>query len=146
MGRWLRTILAWLAGAAATVLAASLVHSLAVQAGLTALGVELPAGLRLTAWAGDLAGLAPALFGVLGGALAIGLVVAVLLKPRLPALAGIAEPLAGAAAVAVALWAMHLNFATTPLASARTTAGFLALCAAGALGGWVFARVMRRRA
>lgn len=136
--RWLKTILDWLVAVAVTVIAASAWHSWSVQSQLIGLGAEISPALRLTTAASDLVGLAPALLPVFGAALALGFALAAFLRPRLPALADIAYPLAGAAAVATALGLMGLQFETVPLAGARGALGFAILCAAGALGGLVF--------
>ncbi|MEH6829176.1 hypothetical protein, partial [Parasphingorhabdus sp.] len=56
-------------------------------------------------------------------------------------LARVAYPIAGGAAIAVALGAMYMMFQTIPISGARSTMGFLAQVFAGAIGGWVFARI-----
>lgn len=71
--------------------------------------------------------------------------IAALLKRLLPALAGIAYPLAGAAAIGTALGLMYVLFATVPISGARSELGFAAQVLAGAAGGYVFALVAARR-
>lgn len=145
MMRWLRVGGAWLVATVAMVIAASIVHSLSVQAGLTALGVEVPLATRVDTWFGDLKGMHRALLGVFGAALAVGFAVAALARRWLNVAPIVAYSLAGAAAIAVALWIMKLQFAMTPLASARGWLGWAALCLAGALGGFAFARLLPAR-
>ncbi|GGE13409.1 hypothetical protein GCM10011529_19730 [Polymorphobacter glacialis] len=142
--RWLNTILRWLAAVVVTVIAASLVHSWTIQRGLSNLGIDISAGLGLRTAAADFAGLAPALFVVLGTALAVGFIVAAVLNRYLNLPRWVAFPLAGGVAVGVTLALMYLRMQITPIASAREPLGFIMLCLAGALGGWVFVITKRR--
>ena len=68
------------------------------------------------------------------------------LKRLLPGLAGIASPLAGAAAIGSALGLMLLCFGIVPISGARSTLGFATQLLAGAIGGYVFALLAVRRA
>ncbi len=135
----MRTAPAWSAAVLVTAVAASIVQSWQVQGRLTQLGVDIPPRLAAQTALDDFTGMAVPLLLVFGAALLIGFVVAGWVKQRVPALAALAWPLAGAGAVATALFLMHLQFEMTPLAGARGTGGFLLFCAAGALGGLVFA-------
>lgn len=142
---WQR-ILALLQAALLTTALASLAHSLFVQAGLVEVGAKIPLAARVVAILRDFMGLLPTLGLLLLLALGIGFAVAGLLKPRLPLLAPFAYPLAGFVAVATALIAMRLASGLTPIAGARTTAGFLAISLAGLAGGLLFALLRRRPA
>ena len=142
---WGRRILALLVAALVTTALASLGHSLFVQAGLTALGTEIPLHVRLGAIFRDFIGLLPALGGILLGALLIAFLLAGFLKPRARLLAPFAYPLAGWAAVALALIAMRLAFGFSPLAGARTASGFFVMSLAGLAGGAVFGWMIRKR-
>ncbi len=135
----LRTAPAWSAAVLVTAAMASMVQSWQVQARLTDLGVEIPPRLAAQTALDDFTGLALPLLLVFGVALLLGFSAAGWLKPRLPLLAPLAWPLAGAGAIAATLSLMHLQFEMTPLAGARGMDGFLLFCAAGALGGVVFA-------
>lgn len=140
---WAKTMLrtgpAWAAAVLVTTVTASFIQSWRVQSGLADLGVAIPAALAVeTAWQ-DLVGLAVPVFAVFGIALALAFAAAAWAKPRLPLLAPIAWPLAGAGAIAAALAAMHAQFNMTPLAGARGIAGVMLFCGAGAVGGLVFA-------
>jgi|JI9StandDraft_2_1071091.scaffolds.fasta_scaffold163671_2 hypothetical protein len=143
--RFLRILLAWLISVIITTLIISVIHSLRIQGQLAELGVVLPVGLRLQTIGRDFVGLAPALGAVIAIALAIGFVIAALLRKPLPKLAGIAYPLAGAVAVVVALSAMKYSYDITPIAGARGTFGLPLFALAGALGGWIFARRIKSR-
>ena len=141
-----RRILAWLVGALVTTALVSLGHSLFVQSELAALGTELPLHVRLGAIVRDFVGLLPTLGPILLGALLVAFLIASVLKPRAGLLAPFAYPLAGWAAVALALFAMKLAFGFSPLAGARTGLGFLAMSLGGLVGGAVFAWMIRKRA
>lgn len=143
---WWQRIVALLAAALLTTALASLAHSLFVQAGLTALGIDIPLLARFTTIIRDFVGLLPALGGILLLGLLIAFAIAGLLKPRAGWLAPFAYPLAGWVAVAVALLLMKLAFGFSPLAGARTMPGFLAMSFAGIAGGALFAWMIRKRA
>lgn len=129
---------AWATAVLATTVLACMIQSWQVQAGLADLGVDIPPGLAVETAIADLIGMAVPVLVVFGIALGLGFATASWVKPRLPLLAPIAWPLAGASAVAAALGLMHLQFQMTPLAGARGTDGFLMFCFAGAFGGLVF--------
>lgn len=76
--------------------------------------------------------------GVLSISLAIGFLIAGILKRFLPAFASIAYPLSGAVAIGVTLGLMYLQFQTIPISGARNLPGFVAQMIAGAIGGYVF--------
>ncbi|MFZ4380451.1 MAG: hypothetical protein ACOYO0_00600 [Sandarakinorhabdus sp.] len=135
----LRTGPAWSASVLATTVMASIIQSWQVQSGLINLGAEVPAGLALETAFQDFTGLALPVLAVFGIALALAFALAGWLKPKLPILAPIAWPLAGAAAIGTTLGFMHAQFQTTPLAGARGPDGFILFCAAGAMGGAIFA-------
>lgn len=145
MLQWGRVLLALLLSALLTMALASMAHSLFVQAGLIAVGAEIPFLTRINAMLRDFVGLLPGFGPVLLLALAIGFAVARLVKPYLPLLAPFAYPLAGWAAVAVALYFMRFSFGLTPIAGARTTAGFLSITLAGLAGGLLFTWLQPRR-
>ncbi|MCG2842124.1 hypothetical protein L6Q21_14135 [Sandaracinobacter sp. RS1-74] len=142
---WWRRILALLAAALLTTALASLAHSLFVQAGLKALGVEIPLLARVTTILRDFIGLLLPLGGVTLVALTVGFSIAAFLKPRAGLLAPFAYPLAGWAAMALALLLMQLAYGFSPLAGARTAAGFLSMSLSGLAGGLLFAWMARRR-
>ena len=78
-------------------------------------------------------------------ALAIAFPIAAFLKPRAGVLGRFAYPLAGWAGVALAIFLMKLAYGFSPLAGARTGAGFLTMSLAGFAGGLLFAWMARRR-
>ncbi len=96
-------------------------------------------------WFGhDLAGMALAFGGLIGVGLLIAFVVAALIIRLWPHLRTLGYVLAGA----VALTCMHLlltyAFDITPIAIARTHLGIAVQGLAGAVGGYIFAKVSAR--
>jgi hypothetical protein len=135
-----RVILAFVLAAGVAASLGSLFHSFGTQNALIAAGLDFPLGDRLRSALEDYAGLVPGLYGaMIAVALAAGFIVAALLRLVLKPLAGIAFPVAGAAAVALMLYLMSQQFyTTTPIAGARGVFGFALQCLAGAIGGFVF--------
>lgn len=134
-----------LAAAVTTALAAAF-HTQMVIKALEQSGASISMDQRLGMTAGDLVGLAPQFGAVIAIGLLAGFIIAALLKRVLTPLAPIAYPLAGAAAVGVALTVMSMAFdGITPIAGARSTLGFALQCLAGAVGGLVFALVGARK-
>jgi hypothetical protein len=141
----LRLTTAFPLAVATTFVGTSVVHTEFVLAGLASIGAAAPIDVNLATVIEDVGGLAPTLAPVIGIALALGFVVAAGLKHVLKPLAAVAYPIAGFAAMATALYAMKLSYHTTPLAGARSEAGFVLICAAGTLGGWVFAALAQKK-
>lgn len=142
----IRIAFAYILAVIVTTVLASFAHTQMVIAGLTESGATVALEQRIGMSAGDLVGLAPQLGPVMAAGLAVGLLIAALLRRVLKPLAPIAYPLAGAAAVGVALTAMSIAFdGITPIAGARTALGFSLECLAGAAGGLVFALVAVRK-
>lgn len=135
----LRLVPPWLLATLATTLGMSIVHSLMVQQGLTNLGIAIPASLRLTTMARDFIGLLPALGAVTALGFAIAFFIAWKLRRFAPALA---FPLAGAVAIATALFLMKLQFDMSPIAGARTPEGLALMILTGAIGGLIFSRTL----
>ena len=80
-------------------------------------------------------------FVVILVALLLGFLVATVIKRFLPKLSRVAFPIAGATAIGTTLGLMYLQFHTVPISGARSGPGFLSQVLAGALGGWIFARI-----
>lgn len=70
--------------------------------------------------------------------------IAALLKRFLPRLSSVAYPIAGAAAIGAALGLMYATFQTVPISGARSSLGFLSQVFAGAVGGWVYGKILAR--
>lgn len=140
-----RMVGGFIAAVFVTVVAASFAHTHFTIQALRDVGAEVSQAAALETVRGDFLGLAPALAAVIAIAFLIGFLVAGLARRAIKLPRPIAFAIAGAAAFGTALWLMRLSYAITPLGSARSWAGFLTLCAAGALGGLVFASVSRTR-
>lgn len=136
----LRVILAFVLAAGVAASLGSFFHSFETQNALIAAGLDFPLGDRIHSALEDYVGLVPGLYGaVIAVALTVGFIVAALLRLVLKPLAGIAFPLAGAAAVALTLFLMSQQYyTTTPIAGARGALGFGLQMLAGAVGGFVF--------
>lgn len=142
----LRGIIGFIAAVVATTLIGSIFATQMVLAALADAGADIPMAMRLHTTLSDIQGFAPTYAMVAGIGFAIAFLIAFGLRRLLPALAPIAYPLAGAAAIAVALDAMSIVYqGTTPIAGARGPVGFALQCLAGALGGVVFAWIVKRR-
>jgi hypothetical protein len=141
-----RILLGFLAAVAVAFVLASAFHTHMVIDALGAAGAVVSLDRRLSMTANDFVGLAPQFGAVVAIALAFAFLVAAGLRRVLKPLAKVAYPLAGAAAIGVALTAMSAAFdGITPLAGARTTLGFALQCLAGAGGGLVFSAIAVRR-
>ena len=140
-----RTIGGFLAAVLMTLAIASFARTHFIIQGLRAVGAEVSPSAAMATVRGDFVGLAPALGAVIMVALLLGFLVAGLARRWVTLPRPVAFALAGGAALGAALGLMRLAYEMTPLASARSWEGFLALCAAGALGGLVFAYASRPR-
>lgn len=142
----LRILIGYVAAVVIAATFGSFVHTHMVVTGLVEAGSPVPAGQRLTMTLSDLAALFPQYGAVVAAALAVGFVVAAGLKRVLKPLAPVAYPLAGAAAIGLALVLMRMKFeGITPIAGARSTLGFALLCLGGAFGGVVFSAIAGRK-
>lgn len=140
-----RILIGYLAATAVAVTLASAFHTQMVITALGQAGAAVPLDRRLAMTSSDLVGLIPQFGAVIAIGLAVGFLIAAGLRRVLKPLAPIAYPLAGAAAIGVALTAMSMAFdGITPIAGARTTAGFALQCLAGAIGGFVFSMIAVR--
>lgn len=142
MPAFIRFVLGLLGGALATYIFGTAVNS---QFVMNAHGVPVAWGDRLNMTLFDISSMLP-YFVIIAVSFLIAFLIAALLKRFLPRLANIAYPIAGAAAIGAALGLMYLTFQTIPISGARSTFGFLAQMAAGALGGWVFGKIAQKKA
>lgn len=136
----LERLSAWLAATLVTAVTGSIVQTQFNLAAIAKLGAPVPIALRLQTTLQDLAGFAPMLAAVAGAGLLVALPVAAWLGRRL-ARPVLLYTLAGAAVIAVAILLMNGVLPVTAIAATRSMAGFLALTACGALGGWTFSRL-----
>lgn len=143
--RIVRVVLAFIGAVVVTTLLGAIFHTQFVLARLVDMGIAIPFSERWSTTLHDIGGMAP-LFGAI---IALGFVVAFLAGALVYRFAGVQRNLvyvvAGAVAIAIALSLMGMVYEMTPIASARSWAGFLAQMGAGALGGLAFALLSRRR-
>jgi len=141
MARISRIVLGFIAAAVTAYAIGSILNS---QFVMNAHGVPVSLGDRLNMTAFDLSNMVLYLV-IIAIAFAIAFVIASVLKRFLPNLSSVAYPVAGAAAIGVALGLMYMNFQTVPISGARGTFGFIAQMLAGGLGGWVFGKLVDRQ-
>ncbi|MEO9635843.1 MAG: hypothetical protein ABJF89_11600 [Parasphingorhabdus sp.] len=139
--RFVRWILGLIAAAITTYIVGTALNS---QFVIAMHDISVSIGDRFNMTMFDISNMVPYLV-IIAVALLLGFVIATILKRFLPNLARVAYPIAGAAAIAVTLGAMYIVFQTVPISGARSTMGFLSQVFAGAIGGWVFAKVAVER-
>ena len=140
-----RIVLAFILAVIVPTVLGAIAHTQFVLARLAGLGVDIPFGDRIATTLHDIVGMAP-LFGAIVGA---GFIVAFSAGALVFRLAGVQRTLiyavAGAVSLAVTLLVMNALFEITAIAGARSTFGFLAQVAAGAVGGLTFAKALPAR-
>lgn len=139
----MRIVLAFLASVVGCYFVATTSASGHVLSQLSDLGVELSTGQQLAHVSHDWLGFTGIFLPVIVVGLLVGFVVARLLL-KIDALANLTT-LAYVAAGAVAVLSIHLilnqQFDMHPIASSRTGLGLLMQAVAGAVGGWLFAKL-----
>ena len=143
--RVIRQIVGFVVAVAVTAVGSSFLSSHFVLRGLESLGVDVEFADRFAMYAHDVAGMSLMAGAVAGTGLLIALSVAALIVRFLPSLRTLGYVLAGTAAMVGALLAMQSVLGMMPMAGARTWGGLAAQGVAGALGGYVFARITLRR-
>ncbi len=146
----LRALLAYFAAVATTCVFASGFYTQQVIAKQAAIGAEYTLGQQAETYFANFKGLvfgpAPSFSMILAVALAIGFVVAALVKRILPGLAAIAYPTAGAASVFTTIYLIEnvlLGGGVGAIGGARDAVGMALQALAGGLGGLAFSLVAR---
>ncbi len=143
----LRTIVAFIAAVVVAAALAAIANTQFVLAELTRLGIEVGLGDRLAMTGHDIVGMTPLYLPVFGVGLLIGFSVAALvIRFLLPDWGQFGYTLAGATAVVAIMVIAMMTFGLMPVAGARTFGGMVAQGLAGAAGGYVFGRILLRRA
>lgn len=139
----LRVVLAFIGAVIVTTVLGAIFHTQFILARLVDIGIDIPFAERWATTLHDIGGMAP----LFGAVIALGFLVAFIAGALVYHWAGVQRNLvyavAGAVAIAVALGLMSMVYEMTPIASARSWAGFLSQMAAGALGGLAFAFISR---
>lgn len=143
--RAVRQIVGFVIAVAVTAVGSAFLSSHFVLRALESLGVDVPLSDRFAMYGHDVLGMGPIAGGLAGVAFLIAFPVAALIVRVLPMLRTLGYVLAGAAGIGVALGFMEVVLGMMPVAGARTLGGLIAQAAAGALGGYVFAQMTRRR-
>lgn len=145
---WRNLILAWRDGLGGVIIATVLGSVAQTQvnlAAVSALGAPVDLGTRLQTTLHDLLSFAPTYGAIVALAFLLGFPLAALIARWQPRLSAPSFVLAGAAAIATALALMAAALGIHPIAAARSTLGFVALSAAGAVGGYAYAWLRARR-
>lgn len=145
---FVRIALGYLVAVAATTVAGSALQTHIVARDLIHAGATIPAGTQLATMASDLQTFGPQFAAIVAIALAVGFLVAAVLKRVLTPLAPIAYPLGGACAIAAALVVLPILLkldGIVPLAGSRGALGFSLQALAGALGGLLFSLIAAKK-
>ena len=128
-----------------TYLVGSALSTQAILQEVASFGVPVDFATRITATLHDVAGLAATYLPIIAVALAVAYPTTALVLRFVPGPRALAYAIGGAAA----LFALHsLMFAVLgmhPLPATRTGLGMALQAAAGAIGGWTFARIAQAR-
>lgn len=143
--RAVRQIVGFVVAVAVAAVGSAFLSSHFVLRALESLGVDVPLSDRFAMYGHDVLGMGPIAGALAGVAFLIAFPVAALIVRFLPMLRTLGYVLAGAAGIGVALGLMEVVLGMMPVAGARTLGGLIAQATAGALGGYVFAQMTRRR-
>jgi hypothetical protein len=139
----IRILMAWAIAVVVAVVLGSLAQSGFNLAALAELGVELGAAEWIgTAWH-DLLNFTPTYALLVAIAFAIAWPLAATLKRAFPGHRGLLFTLAGFSAIWTTIAIMNRALPVTGIAATREIEGTLALAIAGALAGWLYARLTR---
>lgn len=144
----LRVGLSYALSVAVTVLAATSFYTQQVLAQQAAIGAVYTPAQQFKTYQENLIGLSPTYGVVLAIALALGFIVAAVLKRVLTPLATVAYPIAGAASVLTAIYLIEnvvISGGVGVLGGARDALGFALQGVAGLIGGIIFAVFSRAR-
>jgi hypothetical protein len=144
----IRIIIGYLLAVALTTAAGSALQSHLVARALIHAGGDIPPDVQLSMMQSDLMTFGPQFAAIVAIALAVGFIVAAVLKRVLTPLAPIAYPLGGACALVAAMFVLPILLkldGITPLAGARGGLGLAFQGLAGALGGLAFALIAGRK-
>jgi hypothetical protein len=140
-----RTLGAFLVAVLATYFTAAAAATQSVMSRLVELGAPVTVGVRVEATWHDLLGMASSYLPIIAVGLLIAFAVAALVVRLLPGWRALGYPLAGAVAVLAVHVILQQLFDITPVAATRTLAGLAVQGLCGALGGWVFLRLLPAR-
>lgn len=137
----IKRILTFLAAALVAYLLAAILASNSALDRVVELGLPVSFAQRVAATAHDIVGMSTSLLPLVLIGFLIAFLITGLLTRRWPGVRLVLYALAGAVAVIGIHIALKLSFDITPVAAARTTGGLLMQGLAGAVGGYLFARL-----
>lgn len=137
--------LGWSAAVLTTAVAGTVAQTQINLASIAAVYRTVPFGDRVRTTLFDLASFGPTWAAIIALGFLAAFLVAGLLARRWPAWRPLLFPLAGFTAVLAALLIMDAMVPVTVVAAARGLAGMVLLCLIGALGGWVYLRIVPQR-
>lgn len=123
-----------------TAASSSLIQTLRIHAELSAMGVEIPWGLRLSSIGHDLLNFAPAYAAIVAAGFLIAFTVTGIVRRCSKQAGPWLHAVAGGVAILAALLLMEALLGMSVIAGARGGAGIALFALAGACGGAVFAR------
>lgn len=138
----IKVSIAFLIAVIVTFILASIFHSQFVIYELTAIGIEVPFTTRIRSTLSDLIGLAPGYGPIILIGMLIGFSIIGLSRKRLNWPAVIAYPIGGFVSIVAIHLLMYPIFYITLIAGARSNLGLAFQCLAGAIGGFMFARLL----
>ena len=146
-GSGMKNVLAFVAAVVVAYIVAVICYTQLNLANLVEMGLTVDFGDRVSAALHDLGGMAPLYLPIIAVAFLLGFGVAALIIRFVPQLRSLGYVLAGFVAIYTVDWALGNLIAagTHPLAVTRTTVGLLSQCVAGAIGGYVFVRILGPR-
>ena len=142
--RAVRVLLGWVIAVLTAVVLGSVAQTQFNLSRIQALGAEIGLGARAAATWHDLLYFTPAYALLVSIAFAIAWPVVGLLKRWLPDQRTLLFALAGFSAVWVMIAIMNTVLPVTAIAATRHLAGVVVLSLAGALAGWMYARIVSR--
>ena len=140
----MKNVLAFVVAVVAAYIVAVVFYTQLNLANLVEMGIEVGFGDRVSAGLHDLGDMAPLYLPIIAIALLLGFGVATVIIRFVPQLRTLGYILSGFVAIFAVDWALGNLVAsgTHPLAVTRTTVGLLSQCVAGAIGGYVFVRLL----
>jgi len=141
----LRWLFAFVLAVLTTAIMGSVIQSQFNLSRIAGLGETIRTSTRIEVTLFDLISFAPTYAIIMAVALLIGLLVAGWPARRWPQWRFGWYALAGFVAVSVALLVMNAMLPITAIGAARTTTGIIALSLAGAVGGWIYTRILVQR-
>ena len=139
----MKLVLAFGVAVLAAYMAGSILATQFILANVSAMGMDVTAGVRLDSTLHDLAGLSRSYLPIIAVALLIALLTASGLTRLLPNQRLFLYVLAGAVGIVAIHLIMKAVLGLSGIAATRTAAGLLCQGLAGALGGYVFYRLRR---